>query len=210
MNDNKLEPDAHRKREEQQLEFLLEFLSYSKNYCVCIVDMVGSTKAVMKLDGNQVMMYYSIFLNMMANIARSFNAVVVKNIGDSLLFYFPKTEDGDADAFKEAFECCLTMLDKRGEVNTLMNKEGLPEVSYRISSEYGSVVVAKMSTSSVNDIFGSTVNICSKINPIAKPNSFIIGQELYNRTRSFKEYIFTEIKDARLMKDYHVYLITRR
>jgi class 3 adenylate cyclase len=199
---------GHKDKEEQQLEFLLEFLSYSKNYCVCIVDIVGSTKIVMNLQDTKVSMYYSIFLNAMASIARSFNAVVVKNIGDSLLFYFPNTEFDDPQHFKDVFRCCLTMIDKHDEINTLMSKEDLPEVNYRISSEYGSVVVAKMSTSSVNDIFGSTVNICSKINPLAKPNSFVIGKSLYNKTKLFTEYSFTKIDSNKL--DYDVYLITRR
>ncbi len=199
---------GHRNKEEQQVEFLLEFLSYSRNYCVCIVDIVGSTKTVMSLHDTKISRYYSIFLNAMASIAKSFNAVVVKNIGDSLLFYFPRTESEELRHFKDVFRCCLTMIDKHNEINMLMNKEDLPEVNYRISSEYGSVVVAKMSTSSVNDIFGSTVNICSKINPLAKPNSFVIGKVLYNKTKSFTEYSFTKIDPNKL--DYDIYLITRR
>lgn len=205
-NKYRLDPNIHREKEDQQIELLLEFISYSKNYCVCIVDMVGSTKVVKSLDDAKVSIYYSIFLNIMAKIAKSFNAVVVKNIGDSLLFYFPATESGELEHFKDVFRCCLTMIDKHGEINMLMNEEELPEVNYRISSEYGSVAVAKMSTSLVNDIFGSTVNICSKINSLAKPNSFVIGQELYNRTKSFTEYVFTKIG----LQDYVAYQVTRR
>ncbi len=100
------------------------------------------------------------------------------------------------------------MIDKRDEVNMHMRMEDLPDVNYRISSEYGFVVIAKTLTSSVDDIFGPTVNICSKINAIAKPNTFVIGQELYNRTKSFREYIFTEIKD-RMLNDYTVYLVSK-
>ncbi len=198
--------EGHRDKEEQQVEFLLEFLSHSKNYCVCIVDMVGSTKIVMNMNENKVSRYYSIFLHMMADIATRFNAIVVKNIGDSLLFYFPKTEFDEPRYFKDVFKCCLTMIDKHAEINMLMSREELPIVDYRISAEYGSVIVAKSSTSSVNDIFGSTVNICSKINSLAKPNSFVIGQELYNKTKSF-EYTFTKIDSNKL--DYDIYLVTR-
>ncbi len=206
-NKDELE-DMHRKKEEQQVEFLLEFLSHTKNYCVCIVDIVGSTQTVMNLSSEKISMYYSIFLNRMARIVKSFGAVIVKNIGDSLLYYFPNTEAGEEAYFRNVFSCCLTMIDKRDEVNMHMRMEDLPDVNYRISSEYGFVVIAKTLTSSVDDIFGPTVNICSKINAIAKPNTFVIGQELYNRTKSFREYIFTEIKD-RMLNDYTVYLVSK-
>jgi len=201
--------NTHKDREAQQIEFLLEFLSYNKNYCVCIVDMVNSTNTVMHLPDNKVSLYYSIFLNNMASIINSYDAVVVKNTGDGLLYYFPKTEYVKDEYFRDVFKCCLAMIDKRVEINTLMRKEKLPNVSYRISAEYGSVRIAKTSTSSVNDIFGSTVNICSKINSLAKANSFIIGQELYNKTKSFSEYTFTKLSTGGLLKGYNVYMISR-
>ncbi len=100
----------------------------------------------------------------MNEIISNFDGVVVKNIGDSLLFYFPKTNSQDKQALKQALECCLTMAEFHKEVNKKMKKEGLPAFDYRISATYGPVRVAKIATSSVDDIFGSTVNKCAKIN----------------------------------------------
>jgi hypothetical protein len=37
--------------------------------------------------------YYSFFINIMAAIARDFNSVIIKNTGDSLIYYFPETSD---------------------------------------------------------------------------------------------------------------------
>lgn len=196
-----------KEKEEEQLKFLLEFLSYTKNYCVSIIDIVGSTRTVMNLPVKKVSMYYSIFLNKMANIANSFGAIIVKNIGDSLLYYFPNTETGEEKYFRDVFECSLTMLNKRQELNSYLSMEELPEINYRISAEYGYVVIARLSTSSVNDMFGSTINICSKINSLAKPNTFIIGEQLYNRAKIFKEYKFIEVNNN--IQDYHVYLVSR-
>ena len=47
-------------------------------------------------------------------IIRDFNANIIKNTGDSLLYYFPETSNNSADdisAFKEVFECGLTMVE---------------------------------------------------------------------------------------------------
>ena len=104
------------------------------------------------------------------------------------------------------------MIQKRPEINTRMHIDGLPDISYRISCEYGSVIVAKMSTSSVHDIFGNSVNLCSKINLLASPNSIVIGKGLYQKTKSFNEYVFTKLKDTGLSlgRDYQVYSVSNK
>ncbi|HEX9845454.1 MAG TPA: hypothetical protein VGA92_03205, partial [Candidatus Nitrosotenuis sp.] len=39
-------------------------------------------------------------------------------------------------------------------------------------------------------IFGATVNTCSKINSLAKPNTMIVGESLYEKVKGIKGYIF--------------------
>jgi class 3 adenylate cyclase len=74
-----------------------------------------------------------------------------------------------------------------------MRDEYLPELSYRISATFGPVRVAIIATSAIDDIFGSTVNICSKINSLAKPNTMVIGQQLYEKVKGIKGYAFEKI-----------------
>jgi two-component system, OmpR family, response regulator ChvI len=87
--------------------------------------------------------FYSMFINTMAAIARNFGANVIKNSGDSLIYYFPETIDSsdNMQAFKNVFECGLTMLSVNPVINTRLQKEddGLPNLSYRISADYGRV-----------------------------------------------------------------------
>jgi CheY-like chemotaxis protein len=52
-------------------------------------------------------------------------------------------------------------------------------ISYKISANYGKVEVARSGSSQNIDLFGSTVNICSKINAKAIPNGMVIGGDLY-------------------------------
>lgn len=175
-----------------------------------MVDMVGSTATTMKMPHDKAGRYYSIFLNGMASVASRYGAVVVKNVGDSLLYYFPGTEQDDPMAFQEVLECCFAMVAAGPDLDGQMQREGLPVVKYRISCEYGTVMVAKMSTSSVNDIFGTSVNLCAKMNVLARPCGVVIGEGLYDKVRHFPEYEFVELKDAQLSSDYRVYSVTRR
>ena len=204
--------DSHDIKEKQQIDLLLKFFEASKNYCVCMVDIVESTSATLNMPNEKIGRYYGIFLNMMAEIASSFGAIVVKNIGDSLLYYFPGTDSGTPESFRNVLRCCMAMLNIRSSLNNIMIQEGLPEISYRISCEYGSVAVARMSTSSVNDIFGISVNMCSKINPMAPANTMVIGETFYSKVCAFDEYMFEEqaVKElSPLLTDgkYHIYLV---
>jgi class 3 adenylate cyclase len=114
------------------------------------------------------------------------------------------------ESFREVLKCAMTMIQKHSEINEILHREALPDLSYRISCEYGCVVVAKLSTSSTNDIFGNPINVCSRINSLASPNGVVIGQGLYQKTKSFNEYIYTKIKDiptSIVGKDYQVYSV---
>src|SRR5574338_207978 len=69
------------------------------------------------------------------------NGVVVKNIGDALLYYFPKTDSEETAPFEETLECCLKLIDARQQINQALSSENLPQVSYRISAMFGPVRV---------------------------------------------------------------------
>ena len=140
--------------------------------------------------------YYSVFINIMAAIARDFNSVIIKNTGDSLIYYFPETSDSaNMSAFKHVLECGLTMVAVHPIINTKLNEEGLPSLDYRISADYGRTDVAQSLTTTSEDLFGPTMNICAKINSIAMPNSMIIGGGLYKIVnRTFHEsYYFSKV-----------------
>jgi two-component system, OmpR family, response regulator ChvI len=182
------------------------FTGISKNCCVSFIDIVDSTRITTTEinDAEKIRKYYSIFINTMAAIIRDFNATIVKNTGDSLLYYFPETsnnsavdDDYDISVFKEIFECGLTMVEASTIINTKIQEEGLPALNYRISADYGRVEIAKSMTSTSDDLFGPTVSLCAKINSMAPINGMVIGRDLYQVTRtspSFdNDYYFSEI-----------------
>lgn len=174
----------------------IKFSDQSQNYCVCIIDIVNSTQVTARItNSDHIRKYYEIFINTMATIARNFEGKVIKNSGDSVIYYFPNTSDSANEcAFRNVLECCLTMIAANSVINDKLYEEALPAVKYRISADYGKMQIAKSNASLNDDLFGTTVNLCAKINKKAEPNSMVIGGDLYRVLKSI----------STLRNDYHL------
>src|ERR671918_606354 len=197
----------------------ISFLDRSLNCCIGFVDMVNSTSNIAEIvsDRRIIGKYYSIFINTMAVLAKNYGAKIVKSAGDALIFYFPDSSDPTNEAaFKDILECFTTMILARDIINAKLHSEGgnLPSVSYRISADYGRVEVATSTSSKGReDLFGSTMNICAKINSMAEPNGIVIGGDLYQIIKSFsfidKYYQFKELRGGYSIGFTHRYPIYR-
>ncbi|MBV9177989.1 MAG: response regulator [Nitrososphaeraceae archaeon] len=170
------------KEEEQEISFS----GKSQNYCVCFVSMVEYKEITFEIkDAGKIRRYYSIFINTMAAIARNFGATIIKNTNTSLLYYFPKTSDStNKSAFRDVVECGITMIAASDIINEKLREEEEKELLplyYRISADYGRVETARsMSSPNTEDLFGTTMNICAKINSMAPQNGMVIGGDLYH------------------------------
>lgn len=196
----------------QQEDILLQFSDHSEKYCVCMVDIMNSTKITAKLSESETSEFYNLFLNSIAGIVRNFGGIVIKNIGDALLFYFPVMPSEEESTLKKCLDCCLTLGESHDDIAKKLENQKLPVFDYRISSTYGMVRIAKTSTSSINDIFGNTVNRCAKINRIAPANRLIIDEEFYDSTKIFDDYIFKKIDSDITAPEagYSGYLVSRK
>ena len=196
----------------KQEDILLQFSDYSENYCVCMVDIMNSTKITSKLSDTQTSEFYKIFLNSIAIIVRKFDGIVVKNIGDALLFYFPVIHSEQRSILKKCLDCCLTIGESHDDIVAQLKQEKLPVFNYRISATYGVVRIAKTSTSSVNDIFGTTVNRCAKINRAAPPNGLIIGRDFYNNAKTIDNFAFEKVESDVVSAEhgYEGYIVSRK
>jgi class 3 adenylate cyclase len=156
--------------------------------------MIGSTKISSDLSPSQLSKYYGLFLNSIALIAKNFGAKIVKNAGDALILYFDYASDPNnknIGKFKNVLDCGLTMGLASNALNAKMSAERLPPIKYRISAEYGQVSIARSKSSQTDDLFGPAMNICSKINALARPNGLVIGQNLFSIVSGLDdEYVF--------------------
>ena len=173
------------------IESTISFNGCHKNLCIGLVDIVASSYIAARLENGRSCKYYSIFLNSMATIVEEFGAKVVKNLGDSILYNFPETEDHtNKEGFTNTLSCGMVMLGARHIINNKMHHAGLPPLNYRVSSDYGNVMIGESTSSKNEDIFGPTVNVCTKINALAPQNGMVIGGDLHQIVKSFDEYRF--------------------
>jgi two-component system, OmpR family, response regulator ChvI len=154
----------------------------SDYYCISFIKTVPPPEAIEDSEADRK--YYSIVFNTISAIAKSFDAKIIKNVGDGLVWYFPRTSNStDESAFNDVIECGLTIIAALPTINAKLLEENLPTVNYRISADYGKVEVAKSATSGVDDLFGSPMNLCAKINSLASVNRMVIGNNLYQFVR---------------------------
>ena len=191
-------------------ESQISFSHKTEQCCVALVDIVNSTNITARLPNTFACMYYDVFLNMMSAIAVDSGAAVVKNIGDSLLFYYPSTIGNEKKTgFGSVIESLFKMINTRPIINEILNDNKLPEMSYRISCDYGTVLMADSKTSNTKDIFGAPVNYCSKINRLANPNEIVIGGDMHQRVKNLKNFAFTELKNVEKPFGYSVYTVKK-
>ena len=171
----------------------IRFSGDSIKSCVGFIDLVDSTKNTITMEGlDYIRKYYSTFINSVSSIVKSSNGKIVKNIGDCLLFYFPKTSnDKNETFFREVIECALKILETRYSLNDELSKQHLPPFNFRISIDYGVLDLALVGDYSQIDLFGSTLNLCSKINSssLSIPNEIIIGDNFYRLLKSFSSIV---------------------
>ncbi len=202
------------------IQFEEVFFHSSGHYCVCFIDIAGSTQAVSRIkEGKDRAKYYSIFLNYISAIAHHSGAKIIKNAGDGLFWYFPKSQDySEHQVFERVIDCCMTVAKAHTRINDLMSREGLPNVDYRMSADYGRLEIALTKTSVGDDFFGPTMNMCVKINSRAPLNGLVIGENLYKKLMRhvplYSAYHFEEMKEEGrhntfgLLKRYSIFLVS--
>jgi two-component system, OmpR family, response regulator ChvI len=193
------------------------FSNKTECYCISMIDIVGSTQITSKLySSGKIKKFYTVFINEIADIVKLHDGKILKTVGDGVIFFFPKTSSVEnIDGFKQALECLLNMISSRHTINAKLHEEFLPDISYRISADYGKLEVAMSGEiSSSYDLFGPTINFCAKINKKAAPNGIAIGADLWRIINSFsilsKRYHFQEIKELSWKENkysYPVYML---
>lgn len=206
---------AYSKIESRLLNSLDDIVSFSgtqQYFAIGFVDIVNSSNITASLSFDKASMYYSTFLNSMSVIVKTSGGVVVKNIGDGLMFSFQENQNSSNNhIFRNILECGLHMIRARDIINEKLAYFELPELNYRVSADYGYILVADSKTSFNKDLFGSPVNTCYKINSLAYPNTMVIGQNLHHHGQSITGYDLKKIDTCILLakERYQVYEVNR-
>ncbi|HEY6588724.1 MAG TPA: response regulator [Nitrososphaeraceae archaeon] len=200
----------------------IKFTDDAIKCCVCFIEFESAIQNIaIAEDHLQIREYYSTVINSLSQIINRYNGKIVKSLGDRLLCYFLNFSDlNNEKAMEEVIECGLKILEKREDINKeLLMKNNLPSVeNYKISLDYGVVDLALAGDNYQIDIFGSPVNLCSKINSssLAPHNTIIIGNNFYRILKSFpnilNKYNFINNGEFKVTENigYPIYNIKRR
>jgi len=207
--------DPSRKVQVQQKKtndsYLVTFSGKEISVIVGIVDMVDSTKICAKLGPAKASKYYQVFINSMSKILSECGGVVIKNIGDCLLYYFPHGERIEEKYYVNCINASNALLESHDIICDHLYTEGLPSLNYRVSLDYGNVIMMDANISSISDMIGPSINMCSKINHSAKENEMVIGGDLYELVKKEKQFKFKTVKGCDLVfrQSYPVYAVTK-
>lgn len=195
----------------QPSDYLVAFSTKTKYYCVGCVDMVNSTKIAIHLTQKQLSPYYEIFLNSMSKIIGKFGGRVIKNVGDCLLYYFSDLENSQ-ESMKRCLDCGVSMIESQPIISKQSEFKRLPRLDYRVSMDYGPVIIMTTTDSTSIDLIGPPVNICTKINRCAHKNEFVIGGDLKEIVKKIEGYKFEQIEgyNVGLPQTYPVFTVNRK
>ncbi len=206
--------DPSRKVQEHQKKtdsYLVTFSGKEISVVVGIVDMVDSTKICAKLGPVKASTYYQVFINSMSKIISQYGGVVIKNIGDCLLYYFPYGEKIEGGYYENCINASNALLESHDIICDYLHNEDLPCLDYRVSLDYGRVIMMDANISSICDMIGTPVNMCSKINRSAKENEMVVGGDLYEIVKKKKQFKFKIAKGCGvgLKYSYPVYAVSK-
>lgn len=156
---------------------------------VMFTDLVGYS-TVMNNDEKEALSLLELNISIQVPLIKKFNGILTKKIGDGTLTIFESVSD--------AIYCAYSI------INTYKRKS---RISIRIGIHLGEIVFSK------DDVFGNGVNIASRIQATAMPNTILVSEAVFREinnkkgivTKFFEKRTLKNIKDP--MKLYKVYAI---
>lgn len=173
-------------------DYLVGFSVNPISYCVGMADIVNSSFIISSLPMDKISLYYQSFFNSISKILDVFDGEIIKTMGDCVFFYFPESKNTNYDV-RNCIDAGLEMVNSQKSISENLTKRGLPPVDFRVSADYGPVILMNSNRSNEIDLFGPPVNMSSKINRCAQKNQFVIGGDLKQVLKNTNGYGFKEL-----------------
>ncbi|MDQ3887748.1 MAG: adenylate/guanylate cyclase domain-containing protein, partial [Thermoproteota archaeon] len=180
--------------------FLRRKVNQKVGVVILYVDIDGSTKMSMALSPDKFATILHIFSQEMSLLTSECGGYVLKYVGDAIIALFPAEYDR-GQASKNAVDCAKYIQTIIKEcINPELIARGLPQLSVKMSIDYGDVQVVLYGKSldrSHIDIVGSSISMAAKMIPLAKTWQIVIGQSMYENLDSKQNFIEMNIDPAR-------------
>ena len=161
--------------------FLRRKVNQKVGVVILYVDIDGSTKMSMALSPEKFATILHVFSQEMSLVTSEYGGYVLKYVGDAIIALFPAEYDR-GQASKNALECAKDMQRIIREcVNPELSARRLPEITVKMSIDYGDVQVVLYGKSidrSHIDIVGSSISMAAKMIGLAKTWQIVIGQSM--------------------------------
>jgi adenylate cyclase len=202
---------------EETYKILQKYARSKVTLVILHVDLVGSTQLSMTLPLDRLTTIVQTFTQEMSVMISLYGGYVLKYIGDAVLAFFTIDSVASSDEDQQlqlrqqylpcinAINCAMSMIKViREGIDPILNQYDYPEMAIRVGIDIGKSAVIqygwnlRMLDNTVVkephlDILGHTVNVAVKMTRLAKPNSFVIGQFVYDTLDDNQKSTFEEV-----------------
>jgi adenylate cyclase len=180
--------------------FLRRKVNQKVSVVILYVDIDGSTKMSMALSAEKFATILHVFSQEMSLVTSEYGGYVLKYVGDAIIALFP-AEYNSGQASKNVVNCAKDMQRIIKEcVNPELSARGLPQLTVKMSIDYGDVQVVlygKSITRSHIDIVGSSISMAAKMIPLADTWQIVIGQTMYENLDNTQNLIEMKVDPTR-------------
>ena len=147
-------------------------------------DLVGSSWLAGRLDPEDWDEIVSAYHQSCESAVRRFDGHVAEKPGDGLIAYFgwPVAHENDAD---RAVRAALGVIDAMQDLNARLERERGLRLQVRVGIDTGLVVVGKTGDGGEQRAIGNTLNVASRLQSVAKPDTVVISGATLNLVRAF-------------------------
>lgn len=202
---------------EETNKVLQKFARSKVTLVILHVDLVGSTQLSMTLPLDRLTTIVQTFTQEMSFMISLYGGFVLKYIGDAVLAFFTvdsvvNSNDDEQMHLQQqylpcvnAINCVMSMIKViREGINPILNQYDYPEMAIRVGIDVGKSAVIQYGSNirwlndtqikePLLDILGHTVNVAVKMTRLAKPDSFVIGQFVYDSLEESQRSRFEEV-----------------
>ncbi len=197
--------------------FLRRKVNQKVGVVILYVDIDGSTKMSMVLSPEKFAMILYVFSQEMSLVTSEYGDYVLKYVGDAIIALFPAEYDS-RQASNNAIDCAKDMQRIIKDcVNPELSTRGLPQLTVKMSIDYGDVQVVlygKSKDRSHIDIVGSSISMTAKMIALAKTWQIVIGQSMYENLDSKQNLIEMNVDhtkwayvDEKTGRSYKLYML---
>ncbi len=154
----------------------LEISAERRPITVMFCDLVGSTSLAARMDAEDWRNLVGAYLDAASAAVTGLGGHVLKKLGDGLmaLFGYPRAQENDAE---RAVRAALAIQRALADLNARNARSGAPELSARIGSETGPVVV-----DAAGEVFGEAPNVAARVQAAAEPGTVLVTASVQRQT----------------------------